>query len=185
MPPMMPSILINHSAQPMSRDRLIPDERFFGLPFHRLIRGAVLSFLSRCVVTRTLGVGMVLYTSYLDPTGWPFRSRARLIGEDGYAKSTLIRLGGLFSANNNRGNKGRIQRVSNDTGDDPTTPTTTSKIDESEFPSTTTPPTTLGLYSSFEPPFQQEYELELQLSSSERPRLPSLPRRQLPLLLSG
>ena len=80
---------------------------------------------------------------------------------------------------------GATKAASNDTGDDPTTPTTMSKLDESEFPSTTTPPTTLGLYSSFEPPFQQEYELEFQLSSSECPRLPSLPCRQLPLLLSG
>ena len=66
----------------------------------------------------------------------------------------------------------------------PTTTASTSKPDESEFPSTTTtPPTTLGPCfpsSSFEPLSQQEYELEFQPSSSERPRLHSLPRRTPP-----
>jgi hypothetical protein len=82
-----------------------------------------------------------LYTPYLDPTqasnqGWPFQYRVFqscyathevYVEEDGYAKSTLMgspRLRGLFGTNNNE--------------------TMTSKPDESEFISTTTPPTTLS-----------------------------------------
>ena len=83
-----------------------------------------------------IGVGMILYTLYLDPIqasnqGWPFQYRVFqrrcvthevYVGEDGYAKSALVsspRLHGLFGANNG----GKEKRH----------PTTTSKPDETKF----------------------------------------------------
>ena len=103
-----------------------PDERnclgaslpFFRGWFHRPIRGAFLSFLSRCV-TRALRVEMAPYIPYFTQAskrGWPFLSRcfqnrrARQVYtmEDGYAKSTLMRsprLRGLCGTKNNGGNE--------------------------------------------------------------------------------